>query len=109
MDEKAIQALAFQFAASIPEHLGRPTTPPLKWSIEYDRLRVILADGRGPFFMPYPSVKVKQTQPIQAPKLMELSPRVLEPGIPPANLKPNGTRTHAVGKRKPAKHQAGSK
>jgi len=41
-----LKDMATAFAASIPPHLGRLTTPPLDWHQEGEILTVILADGR---------------------------------------------------------------
>ena len=43
---KAIQKMAEVLAASIPPHLGQPTTPPISWAQNGDTVTVILADGR---------------------------------------------------------------
>ena len=40
--KKAAEALA----EATPQHLGRPTTPIIRWRVDGDQLRVLLADGR---------------------------------------------------------------
>jgi hypothetical protein len=95
--EKDLQAFANECAASIPKHLGQSTTPPLSWVVEDGKLRIILADGRGPFRFTLPHAKAV----VKAPELMALPVHDLDRTIyPPANLKPNG-------KHKPARKQAG--
>jgi hypothetical protein len=41
-----LQAMAEALAASVPEHLGMPTIPPISWAQNGDIVTVILADGR---------------------------------------------------------------
>jgi hypothetical protein len=81
-----LKEAAYRLAEATPMLGGHPTTPPIRWREDAGLLRVLLADGRT-VRGPLPTVKKAK---VEAPKLMELSPRVLEPGIPPANLKANG-------------------
>ena len=41
-----LKAMAMALAASIPPHLGHPTTPPTSWAQVGETVVVILADGR---------------------------------------------------------------
>jgi hypothetical protein len=89
MDEKQIKAAAYALAASIPPHLDKPTTPPLAWRVEGDQIRVILADGRGPFRGPLVQPK--------AEKIMAL------PTHPTTLMLEKGSNVA----KSPAKHKAG--
>jgi hypothetical protein len=108
-----LKEAAYALAEATPRLGNNLTTPPIRWREDAGLLRVLLADGRT-FRGPLPVKKAK----VQAPKLMpapvpqvqvELSPRILEPGIPPANLTCASTTGagKANGKRSPAKHKAG--
>jgi hypothetical protein len=111
-DPPELKEAAYRLAEETPKLGGHPTTPPIRWREDAGLLRVLLADGRT-VRGPLPKniliendriamgLKPPKANKVEAPKLMELSPRVLEPGVPPANLKANG-------KRSPAKHKAGS-
>jgi hypothetical protein len=44
--DKTLKAMAEALAASIPPHLGQPTTPPTSWAQDGETVTVILADGR---------------------------------------------------------------
>jgi hypothetical protein len=44
--EIGVKEMAQALAASIPPHLGQPTTPPLAWHQTGEIVVVILADGR---------------------------------------------------------------
>ena len=46
MNEKELEKLAYSIAENTPKHLDQPTTPPIRWRVEGDQLRVLLADGR---------------------------------------------------------------
>jgi hypothetical protein len=46
MDEEKYKKLAYAVAEDAPRHLDKPTSPPLNWWVDGDRLGVILADGR---------------------------------------------------------------
>jgi hypothetical protein len=105
MNDPKYKDAAFAFAETIPSHLGRPTTPPMKWSVTGTILRIITADGRGPFYAPLshftagskgPKIIAEvRSMPI-APELMALPAR--DPSLPPANLKPDGKKKPAVNK-----------
>jgi hypothetical protein len=43
---KKLKEMAEALAASIPPHLGQPTSPPISWAQVGDQVIVILADGR---------------------------------------------------------------
>jgi hypothetical protein len=46
MNDDQLKEAAFKIAEATPRHLDQPTIPPIRWSLEGDQLRVLLADGR---------------------------------------------------------------
>jgi hypothetical protein len=64
MNEIELKKLAYQIAEETPRHLDQPTSPPLKWLVVGDQIRVLLADGRS-IRAPMPAVK-KQVDKVTA-------------------------------------------
>ena len=46
MNDSNLKAAAYALAQAAPEHLGKPTMPPITWRATSNGIKVILADGR---------------------------------------------------------------
>jgi hypothetical protein len=79
--KKAAEALA----EATPQHLGQPTTPIIRWRVDGDQLRVLLADGRT-VRGPLPEKKGK-TRSSEASPIMTLP---VHPTVTPDKAMPAG-------------------
>jgi hypothetical protein len=78
-----LKAAAIALAEATPPHLGRPTTPIIRWREDNGQLRVLLADGRT---VRGPLPDKKKTAP-RAEKIMELP---VHPTVTPDKAMPAG-------------------
>jgi hypothetical protein len=58
MDERQLKTLAYEIAEATPEHLDKPTMPPIGWREDPAGIKVILADGRC-IYAPIPETAPK--------------------------------------------------
>jgi hypothetical protein len=91
MNEPEFKSTAWLIAEKTPEHLGKPTIPPIHWVLDGENLRVLLADGRtvrAPIADQNKVVPVKKQA--KSPDIMGADPIIALPVHPPVK---KGKRT----------------